>query len=255
MSSLTHYANDPLVLVTIGSLMFIGSIGFIVWSDIATNRFRANKFSLHTKVVLLANFILLTLSALTFFFIERNNPATLKNQTWPIKILNSLFFSMSARSAGFNTIETNKMHSSSTFLTMILMLIGSSTGSTAGGIKVTTLVVILAGFISIIRNREDIVIFKKRIDPEVLKHALIILCAYLGTVAISTIILLIADNLPLEIALFNSFSVIGTVGLSLEPFIGLTVISKLTIILLMVIGRVGILTIALALGQKKGSTN
>lgn len=251
MSSLTHYANDPLVLVTIGSLMFIGSIGFIVWSDIATNRFRANKFSLHTKVVLLANFILLTLSALTFFFIERNNPATLKNQTWPIKILNSLFFSMSARSAGFNTIETNKMHSSSTFLTMILMLIGSSTGSTAGGIKVTTLVVILAGFISIIRNREDIVIFKKRIDPEVLKHALIILCAYLGTVAISTIILLIADNLPLEIALFNSFSVIGTVGLSLEPFIGLTVISKLTIILLMVIGRVGILTIALALGQKR----
>lgn len=251
MSSLTHYTNDPLILVTIGSLIFIGGIGFIVWSDLATAKFRPNKFSLHTKVVLISNFTLLGVSALIFFLIERNNPGTFKNKTLPSKILNALFLATTTRTAGFNAIDTSKLHSSSIFLTMGLMLIGASTGSTAGGIKITTMVVILAGFISIIRNREDIVLFKKRIDPEVLKHALIILCAYLATATIATFILLIADQLPLEVALFKTFSAIGTVGLSISPYIGLTVVSKLTIIFLMIIGRVGILTIALALGQRK----
>lgn len=251
MSSLTNYANDPLIILTIGSLIVIGGIGFVVWSDIVTTRFKPNKFSLHTKVVLISTFLLLSVSTLIFFFVEKNNPATLKNKTLPNKILNALFLAITPRTAGFNSVETDQLHSSSIFLTMGLMLIGGSTGSTAGGIKITTLVVILVGFLSIARNREEIDIFRKRIDPNVLKHALIILCTYLGTIAIATFILLIADNLPIEAALFKTFSAIGTVGLSITQNANLTVISKLTIILLMVIGRVGILTIALALGQKK----
>ena len=246
-----NYANDPLIILTIGSLIVIGGIGFVVWSDIVTTRFKPNKFSLHTKVVLISTFLLLSVSTLIFFFVEKNNPATLKNKTLPNKILNALFLAITPRTAGFNSVETDQLHSSSIFLTMGLMLIGGSTGSTAGGIKITTLVVILVGFLSIARNREEIDIFRKRIDPNVLKHALIILCTYLGTIAIATFILLIADNLPIEAALFKTFSAIGTVGLSITQNANLTVISKLTIILLMVIGRVGILTIALALGQKK----
>ncbi|HHX49369.1 MAG TPA: Trk family potassium uptake protein [Clostridiales bacterium] len=250
-SSLVHYSNDPLVILTIGALILIGGIGFVVWSDMVTSKFNPKKFTLHTKVVLLSTFSLLFIATLTFFLIEKDNPATLQNKTLGNKILNSIFLAVTPKTAGFNAVYTESLRNPSIFVTMGLMFIGGSSGSTAGGIKITTLVVIIIGFFSIARNREDIEIFKKRIDPIVLKHALIIFSTYLTIIGISTFILLLADNLPIKSALFKSFSALGTVGLSITPNDTLSIVSKLDIILLMIIGRVGVLTIALALGQKK----
>lgn len=251
MSSLTNYASDPLVMLTIGALIFIGGIGFIVWSDMIANRFRPKKFSLHTKVALYSSLILIGVSALIFFLLEKDNPATMKNQSSSTRFLSSLFMATTPRTAGFNSIETSSLTGASKFFTMSLMLIGGCPGSTAGGIKITTFVVILAGFVSMARNRNDIVVGKKRIDAFSLRHALVIFCAYITTISIAVFILQIADKLPLQVALFKSFSAIGTVGLSIGPNEGLSVVSKLTVTLLMMIGRVGVLTIALAFGEKK----
>lgn len=253
-SSLTHYVGDPVVSLTIGGLIFVGGIGFLVWSDIWNCRFKFRKFTLHSKVALSASLFLIVISTLLFFLFEKDNPLTMKNLTPGAKFLASLFQATTPRTAGFNTISISGLTEASSLYTIVLMAIGGSSGSTAGGVKVTTFVVMVIGFFAMARNTDDLIIGKKRLETITLRHALGIFVSYMGIICLTTTVLLLAEgrnSLGLKDALFETFSALSTVGLTTGITTKLSYVSKLMLALTMFTGRVGIMTIALALGEKK----
>lgn len=251
--SLTHYATDPLVSLTIAFLIIIGGLGFCVWSDIVNTRCNVKKFRLYTKVVLLVNIALLLVSTVLFLVFERNNP-NYDNFSFGEKLLVSFFNATTPRTAGFNTVDLTSLSDSGYLLTVMLMFVGGSSGSTAGGIKTSTLAVILMGILSVFRGRKDIEIGKKRVDYSLVSQALAIFVSCLILVMTATLIICAIE--PDSIAsfrsvLFEAVSALGTVGLSLSLTPILSTASKCILILLMYAGRVGILTLALALGESR----
>ena len=251
--SLTHYATDPLVSLTIAFLIIIGGLGFCVWSDIINTRCNVKKFRLYTKVVLLVNIVLLLVSTALFLVFERNNP-NYDNFSFGEKLLVSFFNATTPRTAGFNTVDLTSLSDSGYLLTVMLMFVGGSSGSTAGGIKTSTLAVILMGILSVFRGRKDIEIGKKRVDYSLVSQALAIFVSCLILVMTATLIICAIE--PDSIAsfrsvLFEAVSALGTVGLSLSLTPILSTASKCILILLMYAGRVGILTLALALGESR----
>lgn len=251
--SLTHYATDPLVSLTIAFLIIIGGLGFCVWSDIINTRCNVKKFRLYTKVVLLVNIVLLLVSTVLFLVFERNNP-NYDNFSFGEKLLVSFFNATTPRTAGFNTVDLTSLSDSGYLLTVMLMFVGGSSGSTAGGIKTSTLAVILMGILSVFRGRKDIEIGKKRVDYSMVSQALAIFVSCLILVMTATLIICAIE--PDSIAsfrsvLFEAVSALGTVGLSLSLTPILSTASKCILILLMYAGRVGILTLALALGESR----
>lgn len=260
--SLAKYATDPAVTLTICALIIAGGMGFLVWGDLLECKFNPKKFQLNTKVVLLMTAILLVLSTGLYMVFEWNN--TLQGHNFGEKLLMCVFNATTPRTAGFYTTYPGEFTGSSFSLTLILMFIGGSSGSTAGGIKVGTFAVIIMGMINVFRGRRDINIGKKRIEYSLVEQALAIFVAFLifvmlAVIAICTIengnpavtSLADADGKTLfERALFECFSALGTVGLSLNFTPVLGVASKIILIVLMYAGRVGILTLALALGEK-----
>lgn len=251
--SLTHYATDPLVSLTIAFLIIIGGLGFCVWSDIINTRCNVKKFRLYTKVVLLVNIVLLLVSTVLFLVFERNNP-NYDNFSFGEKLLVSFFNATTPRTAGFNTVDLTSLSDSGYLLTVMLMFVGGSSGSTAGGIKTSTLAVILMGILSVFRGRKDIEIGKKRVDYSLVSQALAIFVSCLILVMTATLIICAIE--PDSIAsfrsvLFEAVSALGTVGLSLSLTPILSTASKCILILLMYAGRVGILTLALALGESR----
>ena len=251
--SLTHYATDPLVSLTIAFLIIIGGLGFCVWSDIVNTRCNVKKFRLYTKVVLLVNIALLLVSTVLFMVFERNNP-NYDNFSFGEKLLVSFFNATTPRTAGFNTVDLTSLSDSGYLLTVMLMFVGGSSGSTAGGIKTSTLAVILMGILSVFRGRKDIEIGKKRVDYSLVSQALAIFVSCLILVMTATLIICAIE--PDSIAsfrsvLFEAVSALGTVGLSLSLTPILSTASKCILILLMYAGRVGILTLALALGESR----
>lgn len=251
--SLTHYATDPLVSLTIAFLIIIGGLGFCVWSDIVDARCNVKKFRLYTKVVLLVNAVLLLFSTLLFLVFERSNP-TYENFSFGEKLLVSFFNATTPRTAGFNTVDLTSLSDSGYLLTVMLMFVGGSSGSTAGGIKTSTLAVILMGILSVFRGRKDIEIGKKRVDYSLVSQALAIFVSCLILVMTATLIIcaIEPDSIaPFRNVLFEAVSALGTVGLSLSLTPILSTASKYILILLMYAGRVGILTLALALGESR----
>lgn len=251
--SLTHYATDPLVSLTIAFLIIIGGLGFCVWSDIVDARCNVKKFRLYTKVVLLVNAVLLLFSTLLFLVFERSNP-TYENFSFGEKLLVSFFNATTPRTAGFNTVDLTSLSDSGYLLTVMLMFVGGSSGSTAGGIKTSTLAVILMGILAVFRGRKDIEIGKKRVDYSLVSQALAIFVSCLILVMTATLIICAIE--PDSVAsfrsvLFEAVSALGTVGLSLSLTPILSTASKCILILLMYAGRVGILTLALALGESR----
>ncbi len=251
--SLTHYATDPLVSLTIAFLIIIGGLGFCVWSDIVDARCNVKKFRLYTKVVLLVNAVLLLFSTLLFLVFERSNP-TYENFSFGEKLLVSFFNATTPRTAGFNTVDLTSLSDSGYLLTVMLMFVGGSSGSTAGGIKTNTLAVILMGMVAVFRGRKDIEIGKKRVDYSLVSQALAIFVSCLILVMTATLIICAIE--PDSVAsfrsvLFEAVSALGTVGLSLSLTPILSTASKCILILLMYAGRVGILTLALALGESR----
>ena len=251
--SLTHYATDPLVSLTIAFLIIIGGLGFCVWSDIVDARCNVKKFRLYTKVVLLVNAVLLLFSTLLFLVFERSNP-TYENFSFGEKLLVSFFNATTPRTAGFNTVDLTSLSDSGYLLTVMLMFVGGSSGSTAGGIKTSTLAVILMGILAVFRGRKDIEIGKKRVDYSLVSQALAIFVSCLILVMTATLIICAIE--PDSVAsfrsvLFEAVSALGTVGLSLSLTPILSTASKCILILLMYAGRVGILTLALALGETR----
>lgn len=239
-SSLTSYAPEPVINCVIMLLILIGGIGFLVWDDVKTNKFHWKKYRMQSKVVLSATFFLVTAPALYFYFCE------FQNLPGRERILTALFQAITPRTAGFNTADLRQISSVGQAVTMILMLIGGSPGSTAGGMKTTTAAVLFFSAISVFRRRDDVECFDRRIADTAIKHAAAILLMYLVLFLTGGILISAVERLPLSACLYETASAIGTVGLSLGITPALGGLSRTVLIALMFFGRVGGLTIIFA---------
>ena len=246
-ASVTAYYNDVIVNVVIMLLIIIGGIGFVVWNDIYENGIKFRKYSLHTKIVLVMTFILVFGGGLLFFITEQNG--VIKDMNFTDKVLASLFSSVTARTAGFNTVDTGKLSDAGKLLTMFLMFIGGSSGSTAGGVKTTTIFVIFANVKSTITRTFGMNVFDRRINEESVYSAATIAAINLGLVVLSVFVVMIMKPLNMIEVFFEAFSAIGTVGMTTGITRDLSIISKFIMILLMYIGRVGSLSFAFAFVQ------
>ncbi len=243
-SSLTSFSGDAVVNITVIVLIIVGGIGFFVWDDLAKNRYHFKKYQLHTKIVLLVTAILIVSGSISFYIFESAN--LLSGMTIGEKIIASVFSAVTPRTAGFNTVDTAALTPGGRLLTMILMFIGGSPGSTAGGIKTTTLAVILISLWSSLKNIKSDNIFGRRLEDNALKRASAVVTIYL-LLSVSAAFLINATNaaIPLEDVLFEVFSAIGTVGLSTGITDALNTVGRIVITLLMYSGRVGSLSFAL----------
>lgn len=250
MSSLTNFSDDPIVLVTVMILIVSGGIGFIVWNDILEHKFHIRKYALHTKIMLCFTFILIFLGGLAFYLVEGN--FSFSGMDTGERFLNSLFASVSPRTAGFNTVQLGDMSTAGRFVTMFLMFVGAGTGSTGGGIKVTTFITLLLAIYSYAKNYNDLSIFKRRLPAEAQRKAFSNISSYLLCVLAGTFCLLAANpSFNAESCLFECLSAMGTVGLSMGITPELGTFSKFCLILLMYLGRLGSLTVAMALVRRK----
>ncbi|WCK55980.1 TrkH family potassium uptake protein [Aneurinibacillus sp. Ricciae_BoGa-3] len=246
--SLTPYVDDPVVNIVIMILIIAGGIGFVVIDELVDYfKRKTDKLSLHTKVVLTTNAVLIFGGALLIFLIEFHNPKTLLPLNWTGKILGSLFQSVCARTDGANTLPIGDMHQASLLLIIVLMFIGASPGSTGGGVKTTTFATLLGAIWSMIRGQGDVVFYKQRIGQEKVYKALTLVFAALVLVIIVTMILSITENANVFMILFETTSAFGTVGLSMGLTPHLTPFGRVLLSIVMFAGRVGPLTIAFAL--------
>lgn len=252
-SSLVSYEGDILVIVVICLLILIGGIGFIVWDDVLKHKWHFKKYLLHSKIVL-ATTLGLTVAGTLLFLIFENN-ATLAGMTPIEKLLGALFASVTPRTAGFNTVDTGAMSNAGTLLTMLLMFIGGSPGSTAGGAKTTTMVVLLFYAVAMIRNREDINLFGRRLSADVVRKAnAVVVINFSLAFGAACAIMALQPTIPMPDVVFEVLSAINTVGMTTGITRELGVISKLIVAVLMYCGRLGSLSFALVLA-KKPSTN
>ena len=248
-SSLVAYYDDPLVNIVIMSLIVIGGIGFVVWGDLLKNRWHFKKYLLHTKIVLLMSTILIFGGALLFYWAERNG--VLKGMSVSGQILSSLFASVTARTAGFNTVDTAAMSGASKLLTTALMFIGGSPGSTAGGIKTTTLFVLLMGVKKNVTGAYGIQAFGKRLEDDALATASIIATLNMGITIITIFIVMGMQPFAMQDVVFEAFSASGTVGITAGITRDLNTVSRILMIMLMYLGRVGRLSFAVAFMESK----
>lgn len=246
--SLIPYQSDALVNLVVMALIIIGGLGFVVWNDIAEHKWRYGRYQLHTKIVLLATSLLVVAGTALFYIMEKDN--TLAGMAPGGKLLASLFQSVTPRTAGFNTVDMSALTEGGTALTMLLMLIGASPGSTGGGIKTTTIAVILLATISYIRNTDDINIFHRRLENGVLKRAYCSTTIYIALSVIGIFLIITTQGLPVKDVAFETLSAIGTVGLSTGITRELNTFSRIIVILLMYSGRVGSLTLATAILER-----
>ena len=250
-TSLTGYYNNPVILLTISALIAIGGLGFTVLLEIYNYK-GLKKLSIHTKVVLLITAILLVGGTICIFILEYNNPETLANMNFRDKVVNSIVAATSPRTAGVNSISTDGMTTAGKFLTIILMFIGGSPGSTAGGLKTTTFGIILFTVICVIRGREDTEAFGKRFSKELVYKAFSLLFIGMALVIFVTMILTITEPGESFISLlYEATSAFGTVGLTTGVTQRLSSIGKVIIITMMYFGRVGPLTVAIALASRQ----
>ena len=248
-SSLTSFAGSGYVTLVICLLIMIGGIGFLTWKDIAVKKTRFKEYSMQTKVILVTTAILIVIPAVFFFFSD------FANEPLKDRICMSVFQAVTPRTAGFNTADLNKMSDAGRCVMMLLMLIGGSPGSTAGGMKTTTIAVLFANAIAVFRKRQNANCYGRRIDDSTVKNASAILFMYVFFSMLSAIIISITDGISMQMGMFETFSAIGTVGLTLGITPTLSAVSRFVLILLMFFGRVGGLTIIYAaFSQKDAST-
>jgi len=251
--SLVPYQSDALVNLVIMSLIVMGGLGFVVWNDMVEHKWHCRRYQLHTKIVLGTTFLLIAMGAVLFYIMEKDN--TLAGMSPAGKLLASLFQSITPRTAGFNTVDMASLTEGGTVLTMLLMLIGASPGSTGGGIKTTTIAVILLATISYIRNTEDINIFHRRLENSTLKRAYCSATIYITLSIIGVFLVITTQGLPVKDVTFETLSAIGTVGLSTGITRELSAFSRVIIMLLMYSGRVGSLTLAMAILDRMSKKN
>ena len=248
-SSLTSYVGNFNVTIVISLLIVIGGFGFLTWSDMIENKFRYRRLRLQAKMIIITTTILLVGGFIYFYFFEFG---FLPGKE---RVLASIFQSVTPRTAGFNTVDYNKVSEAGLLITILLMLVGGAPGSTAGGFKVTTLFIIFATAISTLRQKEDTNCFGRRLDSTIVKNAVTLLLLY-GVLALGgAIVISRAEQLPMIVSLFESASGVGTVGLTMGITPGLHTVSKIVLIVNMFFGRVGAMTFAYAAVKNKDSSN
>lgn len=248
-SSLTAYVGDPVINIVSMGLIVLGGIGFIVIADLLEFRNR-KRLSLHTKVVLTATASLIVIGAVVIFAFEYSNPATLASLPWNGKIFGAFFQSVTPRTAGANTLDIGAMRQASQFFMIILMFIGASPGSTGGGIKTTTFTILIGAMITMIRGKEDIVLYRHRLAKDRIFKAITLTLFALALVIFAAMVLSTTEDYQFLKILFEVTSAFGTVGLTMGLTPNLTLVGKIIIAVMMFIGRLGPLTLAYALGPK-----
>ncbi len=252
-SSLMRW-EDPVVILTVAVLVILGGLGFSVLSDLKRG-WKLRHFSLHTKMVLSISMSLLIFGTIIFFVAECSNPATMGNKGFFLKLLHSFFQSVSARTAGFNSIDLGSMRNVSAFVMIMLMFIGASPGSTGGGIKTTTAGVLVLSTIAEIQGKKDIVAFRNRISERLVRKSLALVIMALSWVLLTTLVLSITEKADFLDLLFEAASAFGTVGVSRNLTPELSGMAKILLAVSMFGGRVGLMTIGMALSGRKGKEN
>lgn len=239
-SSLSRFVGDSLMNATICLLIVVGGLGFLTWKDICEHKLRLNKYTMQSKIILTYTSLLIVLPFIYLLAFE-NTQLPLAERLW-----SSLFQTITLRTAGFNTVDFNTYSENARFLMIVLMLIGGSPGSTAGGIKTTTLAVFFATAISVYRRQEFSQCFGRTISSDTIRQASAILSLYLILVSTSAMFISHLENLPLMTCIFETTSAIATVGVTMGITPQLSWASKFILILLMFFGRVGGLTLIYA---------
>lgn len=248
-NGLEGYSGSFTIIMTISYLIIIGGIGFtVIDSILLATRKKVRRFDLTSKVAVLVSMFLVCIGTVLFLLLEYNNKGTIGEMPFYEKILSSFFQSVTTRTAGYNSVPMQNLTGGSVFLFCILMFIGASPGSTGGGIKTTTFGVIIFYVIGVVKKKENVVIFNRRIGWEVLNRALAILVLALLYIAVITLIMVSTENFSLEQVIFEVISAFGTTGLSLGITAELSTFSRILIICTMFIGRLGPMTFALAFG-------
>ncbi|MEK5432343.1 TrkH family potassium uptake protein [Lysinibacillus sp. FSL R7-0073] len=250
-NGMTAYVDDPFVVLTICALITLGGLGFIVMNELYEYRV-TKRLSVHTKIVLASTFILTVSATILIFMFEFGNDETLGPLTEWGKVLGSFYQAVTPRTAGSNTLAIGDLTHSTLFLIILLMFIGAGSGSTAGGIKITTFAVLVATMWSQIRGKEDVVLFKRRIVTEtILKALTVTMCGVLIVVVVTIILSITEQRHSFMMYLFEATSAFGTVGLSMGLTPELSPTGRLLIILTMFAGRLGPLTIAFAITKRR----
>ncbi|WP_294385098.1 TrkH family potassium uptake protein [uncultured Clostridium sp.] len=253
-NSLTSYNSNAVVILVASALIIIGGLGFTVWSELYSSK-SLRKVSLHSKMVILMTVVLVVGGTLLMFLFENNNINTIADMSFIDKVMNSFFASVTPRTAGFNSIPTDGMTTAGKFLTIILMFIGGSPGSTAGGIKTTTIGILIVTIVCVIQGREDAEVFKRRFSKDLVYKAFTLIFIGLSLVIVVTMLLSYTEKGVSFIALFyETVSAFGTAGLTLGLTSELSNIGKVLIIFMMYLGRVGPLTVVLSITRKKRNT-
>lgn len=248
-ASLTDFTSDFIVNTVIMALIIIGGIGFVVWDDISRNKLRFKKYSLHTKIVLVTTAFLIIVPTVLFYLVEYGN--TMAGMNVGERLLASAFSAVTARTAGFNTVDTGALSGASKMLTMILMFIGGSPGSTAGGIKTTTIFVLIVNLFTGIRNGMGGSVFKRRFEEDAIRKASTVFILNLVLAVTAIFAVLAVNKLPLEDVAFEVFSAIGTVGMTTGLTRSLNTVSRIIIVILMFSGRIGSLSFAMSIMKTK----
>jgi len=242
--SIVTFNNDPVVCIILMILVVIGGLGFFVWEEVATVR-RFRRFSVYTKLVLLTTGVLILTGAGLFLILEWNNPGTLGSMPWGQKVLNAFFQSVTLRTAGFASLDQGQLTEAGKGVSIVLMLIGGSSGSTAGGIKTVTFLVLLLFMGSRLRGKDSVDVFKRSIPKEKVMDAMTIVTILVGLSMVGAIFISANCGVAFTDALYETASALGTVGLTAGVTGSLTLPAQLLIIVFMYFGRVGILTISL----------
>ena len=242
-------ADDILLNVVIMSLITIGAIGFFVWKDVLEHKISFSKYSLHTKLAICSTVFIFIISSILFYLFEKDG--LMKGMGIQETLLTSMFSSVAPRTAGFNTIDTAGLSNSSFMLTLVLMFIGGSPASTAGGIKTVTFAVMLIYVWSNLRSKTGCNVYGRRIPDEAIKKASIVIMINLMLAIMAVLVISYCQPIDLRDVLFEVFSAIGTVGMTTGVTRDLTVVSRIVIILLMYCGRIGSMSFALSFTQRE----
>ncbi len=247
--SLTGYSGNALINMVIMLLIIIGGIGFLTWDDIYTNKLNFKRYRMQSKIILMTTICLILLPAVFF------STCDLKNLPMGKRLLAAVFQSVTTRTAGFNTINISEMSEASKAVMILLMLIGGSPGSTAGGMKTTTFTVLILNAIATFRSQENAGAFGRRLEYHVIKNAATIAMLYFTLFFCGGIAISVYEGLPLLDCLYEAASAVGTVGLTLGITPGLHIFSQIVLIMLMYLGRVGGLTLIYAVFSRRNKEN
>ena len=253
-ASLTAFSGDPLVLLTVAVLIILGGLGFSVILETIRNRQGFRNLSLHTRMVLMATLILLLSGTFFYWLAERTNLETLAGCSEANRILNAFFQSVTMRTAGFNSINLSRLRDGSKLFSSFLMFIGASPASTGGGIKTTTMAALAFLMLSVVRGESEINVARRRLPDDIARRALAVAVLFLTILFTGTLTIALIEegNFPLEDVLFEASSAMGTVGVSAIGTPNLSPASRAVLLPMMFLGRVGPLTLAVAVAKRQG---